>query len=679
MFDIGFFRGHILLYTAKPPSALEHINSIGMRLRCIEPGTFRMGFEGEPLPEDVAGKPHRLNGDFDEKPAHSVTITEPFYIGICEVTNAQYEQFDPGHRKLRGALGFSREDDEAVVFVDWHDATRFCEWLSEREGLPYRLPTEAEWEYACRAGTSTLFHTGAELPDVFHKNAGQSWYPDAARGGPSEISSLKVGQTPSNPWGLYDMHGNVEEWCYDWYGPYEADDQTDPVGRADGDFKVTRGGSHSTELFYLRSANRMGMLPEDKHWLVGFRVVLGELPQTEPLPVSPPERYQRDVRQERPTVIAGKPDPDRPYFKGPRQYVKVPEGSNGPMFPHHNHDPALVACPNGDLLAIWYTCVEERGRELGLLVSRLRRGEEEWEPASVFWNTPDRNNHAPAFWFDGKDTLYHFCGLSVAATWGNLATTLRTSKDNGVTWSRARLIIPEHGTRHMPVESVFRAQDGSIVLPCDAVTGGRGGTAIWISRDEGETWEDAGGTIAGIHAGVVQLKDGRLMAFGRGDNIDDRMPRSISEDMGKTWTYSATPFPPISGGQRLVLLRLREGPIFLASFTGPNRRDPEPIWITDASGTERPVTGLFGAISFDEGETWPHIRLISDDGPGRQVETMDGHLFTMGFSNAEPGGYMSVCQDAEGTVHLISSRQHYAFNLAWLKMPPPASATHGDP
>jgi hypothetical protein len=641
-----------------------------------------MGVGKIPLPDEVAGKPHLRAGDFDERSTHKVTITRPFYMGVYEVTNAQYEQFDPEHRNLRGKLGFSKADDEAVVFVSWHDAVRFCEWLSEKEGLPYRLPTEAEWEYACRAGTTTHFHTGDTLPEVFHKNAKRSWYPDPARSSEDEVVSLTVGQMLPNAWALYDMHGNVEEWCYDWYGPYEPEEQVDPVGRIDGNFKVTRGGSHGTEIYYLRSANRMGTLPEDRSWMIGFRVVLGELPKTELLPTSPPELYQRDVKQEIPTRVTEGYDPTKPYFKGPRQYVKIPPNSNGPMFSHHNHDPALVACPNGDLLAIWYTCVEEPGRELALLTSRLRYGQGEWESASPFWDAPDRNCHAPALFFDGKDTIYQFSGLSAAATWGNLATTMRTSKDNGATWSRARLIISEHGLRHMPVESVFRAQDSSIILPCDAVTGGSGGTAIWVSHDEGKTWQDAGGllpswegpgvgTIAGIHAGVVQLKDGRLMAFGRGDNIDGMMPKSISTDMGKTWTYSASPFPPISGGQRLVLLRLKEGPIFFASFFG-SRREPEYMSIVDASGKKRLVTGLFSALSFDEGETWPCIRLVSDDGPGRQVETMDGRMFTMGFSSAEPGGYMSVCQAADGIIHLISSRQHYAFNLAWLKTPPPA-------
>ena len=106
-----------------------------------------------------------------------------------------------------------------------------------------------------------------------------------------------MGQTPANAWGLFDMHGNVEEWCLDWYGPYEAADAVDPVGRVDGDFRVTRGGSHSVFTRLLRSANRSGRLPETTNGMIGFRVVLGERPKTEPLPVPAPALNARHVSQ----------------------------------------------------------------------------------------------------------------------------------------------------------------------------------------------------------------------------------------------------------------------------------------------------------------------------------------------------------------------------------------------
>lgn len=660
-------------------------NSIGMQFVRIEPGSFMMGSVNANLADEMtSGKEYLKDGDWDEQPVHQVSISNSFHIGIYQVTNAQYEEFEPAHRELRGKVGFSQDDDEAVVFVDWHDATRFCEWLSEKEGLQYRLLTEAEWEYACRAGTTTHYHTGDTLPDVFHKNVCESWYPDEGRSrGAEEVVPLHVGQTLPNAWGLFDMHGNVEEWCQDWYGPYEVHPQTDPCGRETGLYRVTRGGSHSTLLCYLRSANRMGAVPEDKHWYIGFRVVCGEIAEKpEILPAPKVALWGRDVKQITPQLIE---PPTEPYFEEPIPFVRVPEGSNGPLFSNHNHVPAIVECPNGDMLAAWYSCVTERGRELTVAASRLRLGETEWEMAEPFWGPPDRNNHATSLWCNEDGRIYHFNGLSAAATWGPLALVLRHSDDNGASWSKPRFISPEHRLRHMPIASVFRRQDGSILFACDAVSGGNGGTVIWISEDNGETWYEpgagqpipefaagnSGGWIAGIHGAVVELSDGRLMGYGRGDTIDGRMPKSISDDGGKTWHYSASPFPPVSGGQRCVFCRLQEGPIFLASFTG-SRKTPETMHIKDESGKERLVTGLFGALSYNDGETWTNIRLISDDGPDREIETMDGRPFIMGLNSAEPGGYLAVTQGKNGIIHLISSKQHYRFNYAWLKESPPS-------
>ena len=621
-----------------------YTSSIGMEFVRIQPGNFLMGSE---------------NGDFDEKPVHNVTVSQPFYMSKFEVTNVQYEQFDPDHGQL-DHRGFSHEPNEAVIFVSWEDANAFCEWLSQREGLPCRLPTEAEWEYACRAGTTTRYHTGDSCE--CDKNQSQTW-------GPHPLP-LNVCNGSPNTWGLYDMHGNVEEWCYDWYGPYEANDQTDPIGYIDGDFKVSRGGSHSTTLYYLRSANRMGTLSEDKHWMIGFRVMIGDLPQTELLP--PPQLHQIDVSQEIPPDIRQGPDPNVPYFQGPRTFVKISPGSNGPMFSSHNHQPAITHCPNGDLLAIWYSTRSESGRELAVVASRLRYGQDEWEQASPFWDGPDRNDHGNAIWWDADQTIYHFNGLGDAATWGGLALIMRTSTDNGATWSKARLINPKHGLRHQVIAGTFKTAEGYIIVKCDSATGGSGGTALHISKDGGQTWVDpgagrptpnfnqgqTGAWIAGIHAGAAQLDDGRLLAFGRGNNINGKMPMSISNDMAENWTYSASEFQPIGGGQRLVLRRLREGPLLFVSFTG-------------SAGmviNGQRVYGMFAALSYDQGKTWPVKKLITAGGPARQLDG-GGNTgwFTMDDTHAEPRGYLAATQTPDGMVHLISSALHYPFNLAWLE------------
>ena len=127
----------------KAPDRSEATTSTGIRLQRIDAGSFLMGNDRR-LPDALLSPTCFRYGDFDERPVHRVTITKPFRMAECQVTNAQYEIFDPAHRELRGKLGFSRDDDEAVVFVSWHDAVAYCRWVSEREGATFRLPTEAE-------------------------------------------------------------------------------------------------------------------------------------------------------------------------------------------------------------------------------------------------------------------------------------------------------------------------------------------------------------------------------------------------------------------------------------------------------------------------------------------------------------------------------------------------------
>ena len=505
--------------------------------------------------------------------------------------------------------------------------------------------------------------------------------------------ALHVGRTAPNPWGLMDMHGLVEEWCLDWYDLYDPQPRTDPAGPAPashgyenaqylpvrgGDFRVTRGGAHSTETYYLRSANRSGNLPADANWYVGFRVAIGPMPEARRriwpsrVPI-----HQTNVSPALRTVAPSADADEEPRFAGPRRYMKIEQHEAGPLFGEHNHCPGFTVCPNGDVMAIWYSCVEERGRELRIAASRRRYDHEtgkladEWDEPSMFWNTPDKNDHASALWSDGS-RLYHLNGLSAGATWGPLATICRTSEDSGSTWSEARIIVPQHGPRHMPIAGVFALRDGTIVLPCDLVGGGNAGTALWMSEDHGEKWFDAGGTIAGIHAGVVELADGRLLAFGRGADIDGKMAQSVSKDRGRTWAYSPSPFPGITSGQRIVLMRVRgrcaqgRDPIMLVSFSNAEPDAPEALRFTDEAGVSRPLTGLFAAASFDDGETWPFLRPLSDDKPTRFIQGMDGRTDQLGPDRSERRGYCAGAQGPDGTIHVISSWNEYDFNLAWL-------------
>ncbi len=278
-------------FAAGLPAGKEFTNPLGIKFVRIAPGEFVMG-SGESPPRNAKEWESR---DWDESPAHQVKISKPFFLGACEITNAQYEQFDPEHRKLRGRQGASKTDDEPVTFVTWQRATDYCRWLSQNDGKPYRLPTEAEWEYACRAGTTTAYNTGDTL------TADQANF-GVARDGRKGITTVPVGSYQANAWGLHDMHGNVAEWCLDWYGPYAAGKQSDPVGRADGYARVTRGWSFLPATHprgavrYCRSANRSGHLPEDANCCTGFRVAMGDVPAEKPLPVVA-ALCQKDVKQ----------------------------------------------------------------------------------------------------------------------------------------------------------------------------------------------------------------------------------------------------------------------------------------------------------------------------------------------------------------------------------------------
>ncbi len=247
----------------------------------------------------------------DEKPVHKVTITKPFYLGRHEVTVGQFRRFleatgyvtdaerGTGFRGAFGwdldkmefqmnedyswrSTGFAQSDDHPVVNVSWNDAMEFCRWMSRQFGGDYRLPTEAEWEYACRAGTTTGYYHGndpegaAEVGNVADaafgaQHPGMKGIIQASDG---HAYTAPAGRFLPNRFGLHDMHGNVWEWCADWYDPeyYATSPAADPAGPVTGEERVYRGGGWFNCSRGCRSASRSAALPDNRNLTVGFRV-----------------------------------------------------------------------------------------------------------------------------------------------------------------------------------------------------------------------------------------------------------------------------------------------------------------------------------------------------------------------------------------------------------------------
>jgi len=201
----------------------------------------------------------------DESPAHEVTLTKPYYVGKHEVTQEQYAAvMGTNPSNFKGA-------NLPVETVSWDEATEFCKKVSEATGLTVRLPTEAEWEYACRAGTGTAYCSGDEEADLGRVG----WY-----GANSNGTTHPVGQKEPNAWGVYDMHGNVWEWCADWYEEYRPGAVVDPQGPGEGQSRVLRGGSWYFSAGNCRSAYRFGSIPDYRNYFIGFRIVVVVAPRT---------------------------------------------------------------------------------------------------------------------------------------------------------------------------------------------------------------------------------------------------------------------------------------------------------------------------------------------------------------------------------------------------------------
>lgn len=305
------------------PLAANIENSIGMQMVLIPAGEFLMG-TGESLASLKAAYPdyedRRLQDLDDERPRHKVLITRPFYVGKYLVTVGQFARFvaesgyvpesirdqtggygyntdyDPEKTERKDAFegrnprynwknpGFPQADNHPVLNITWNDAQALAAWLSKKEHVYYRLPTEAEWEYSCRAGTTTRYPNGddpeslSRFANTFDADAASYWPRFASHALKSHDGfafTSPVGSFPPNGFGLYDMVGNAWEWTADWYGEntYAQSPLADPQGPVDGEVKVRRGGSWHTWSLYARCAFRNWNTTTTRYTLVGMRLV----------------------------------------------------------------------------------------------------------------------------------------------------------------------------------------------------------------------------------------------------------------------------------------------------------------------------------------------------------------------------------------------------------------------
>lgn len=645
--------------------AAQFTNSVGMKMIYIAPGTFQMGaapdsFHFEELTDMTKDAPY-----WDEKPRHRVTITHGFYMAEKEVSIGEFRRFE---KDYKGTGYFA----PAVTGVSWEEAKAFCRWLSKKERKTYRLPTEAEWEYACRAGTRGRFWSGDQPPAV-----------------------------DRNPWGLVHMESGAPEWCQDWFGAYPDSAVTDPVGYDRGWGRVVRGGSLNIEqtksgayypdtsaIFYAAASR--GSLPADypskdfqgpRPQFISFRVVMGAAPLTPPLPFALGMAFQGVAQQ--PVDVTAGPDPRTPYFRE-RPVIPSPpdltdERDNeavglAPGIMGTLHSGGLVACPNGDLIYITFSSSpgkSESAPNTTMVATRLRYGASQWDPPTLFYDLAGINDQSALMWND-KGRIWFFGG---GRYFGTNPFRYTTSTDNGATWTKLTLPVIT-GTpgpyAPQPITSAFRGPDGTIYFGSD----GDGSTSLlWASPDDGATWHDAGGRTYGRHTTFALLGDGRILGVGgKNSNIDGYMPECYSSDYGKSWGPELkTPFAALGSNQRPCLLRLKDGTLFLA---GDLQNLKMYHNLPPATVTGR---GAFVALSDDEGKTWKIKRLPL-------VPPHNGWIGVVNKGKPQEGfgtlGYCVATQLPNGIIHLVASKSEpamdYEMNEAWIRSDV-ASQSYRDP
>ncbi len=701
---------------ASPDEPPSFTNSLGIKMIRVEPGTFLMGtgrpFTIEPSDDAAArrAQTHQSTGDFDEVPQHKVTITRPFYISQTEVTIHQFRQFRadyPGYDKFR----------PYASAISWDDAAAFCKWLSNKEGRHYRLPTEAEWEYACRAGTDTPFWSGNKPPKH---------------------------ETP-NPWGLKNMHTGVREWCLDWYAIYPEQPQVDPAGPTSGWTKVVRGGSLDWSAqdrpYYARSANRGALAPAFgppplKYQLsqlqnaelafnlpkpilemkkreypiahfndvnvtlaealntpfrynglrgkwsirtsgfipgrheVGFRIVLAPMPERFN-DFEPPFVHQC-VKQV-PVGLAQGPDLKKPYY---RTRLLYPDLGRTPLttawklgleqgYGGGHHNSALAVLENGDLVALYYNTNfgGERDACVSLMSMRFRHGADEWDMPSPWPDNVDCDDEGPVIWND-NGTVWLFWG-SPRQQAGYPFQFIK-STDNGQSWGRIQFPLFDKRVgpySAQPINSAFRDSRGTIYVAVDGSWTPKS-SELFASKDNGITWYDTGGRTYGRHSTFIVLEDDTIMAFGgKQASMNGWHPLNISTNGGRSYRVIPSTLPALGGGRRASLIKLASGRLFYVGdmyLRDDDGRVLSPRQCPPGFAGE----GAYVALSEDLGKTW-RIRKLT----GGNVRDKNGRPVSV-----HTVSYVTARQAPNGIIHIITSHNHpdlhFELNEAWILQDP---------
>lgn len=589
------------------------INSKGIRMVKVEPHEYRRGggvWENNP----------------DSLPSHICKMTTPYFIADEPVKKDLFDEF---YQEAYGKNSDTTQYRGYVLGVSWFEAAEFCKWLSAKENMQYRLPTEAEWEGAARKTTE-----------------------------------LDIDR-------MCDTH--IREWCFDWYDVYCDLEQENPAGPDSSMNKVIRGGyldnpgrynAHNLDLWW-----RAALPPTYRHYeedtnnefgrhFIGLRIACGETPVTNG--EHPTNQVCLNVHQTAPDLTKG-PDMTKPYFRKRHIFPTPPDNATNDeirttgfnhVFRNHHHSPALTVCPNGDLLMSIYSSYKEYDAEVGLAGARLRKGCDQWEMPDIFINPIGVNDHAPNMFTDTDGTIYHFWG------WQQLDNSFpfqyTYSTDNGQTWSEVQFPLFTNKAERVvrqPINSCIRSKDGTFYMASDAAF--EPGSVLWRSKDNMKTWQNPAGRTGGRHTTFVELDDHTILGMGgKNSAIDGYMPQSITTDEGETWEITKTCFPMQHSGQRPSIIRLKSGRLFMCGdYQNKKGQKPEPIkeW------------GSYGALSDDNGKTWTIKKLW-----GTQQQKKSPHE----FGGASTLGY-SVCRQTEdGMIHIITSNNrpllHFEFNEEWL-------------